>query len=299
MDREAVDKITRDQHSLITTAQFLQATESEAALRWALRDGWLERYRDWRGLYVVRGAPQTPYQPHMGATLLAGPASAASDFAGAWLWDAPDILDCAPQVTVFGPPRHVRHVEVSRSQLPPDGNISMRHGIPTVAAPLIVVQLAHFGATYLAEKVANNFFGRHIAGPGQILDYLTLIGERRKGTADLRAFCLRALEVRGHDDSPAARDLGAALIAAGVPPFVTQYPVSVDGHDYMLDFAWPEHLAGLEYLGWKDHGVTRAAFDRDAERRSRLTAAGWRILDVTSAMTPPVVIRWVLLTLTA
>ena len=78
----------------------------------------------------------------------------------------------------------------------------------------------------------------------------------------------------GHDDSPAARDLGAAMLAAGVPPFVTQHYVAVEGHDYFLDFAWPAQKVALEYMGWEDHGVVRSSFDNDAVRRSRLGAVG-------------------------
>jgi hypothetical protein len=300
VDRADVDKITRGQHSLITTDQFITATGSEAALRWAVRDGWLERYNTaWRGLYIVAGAPRTPYQPHMGATLLAGATAGASRFAGGWLWDCPDIAECAPELTFFASrARRLAGVPVHESALPASEWIVPRHGIATAAAPLVVVQLAQGGSGYLAQRVANHLFKRGHASPSSVLACLDVVGRRKRGTADLRAFCLRALEVEGHDDSPAARDLGAALLRAGVPPFVTQHPVSVDGHDYLLDFAWPEDLVGLEYAGWADHGTTRSAFDHDALRRSRLTSAGWRIVDATSAASHAEVVRWVLATLT-
>lgn len=299
MDRRAVELITEKQHSLITTDQFLTATRSEGALRWALADRWLERYEAWRGLYIVCGSPRTPFQPHMAATLAAGERGAAGGFAAAWLWGAPDIAESPPEVTVFGPARRIRGATVRRSQLPAGRWIVERHGIRTVDAPLVVVELARLGAGYLAERVANDFFKRHITHPAAILEGVELAGKRRPGCADLRAFCERALRVRGHDDSPAARDLGDALLRAGVPPFVTQHPVTVEGRLYILDFAWPEHRVALEYNGWADHGATRNSFDNDAARRSRLAAAGWRVLDATSAAGHDSVIRWVLATLTA
>jgi hypothetical protein len=299
MDRSPVDEITRVQHSLITTEQFVATTGSEAALRWAVRDGWLERYRNSRSLYIVAGAPLTPYQPHMGACLLAGPNAACSKFAGAWLWDCPDIAECAPQLTFFGcRARRIPGASVHESRLDAAAWIVHRHGIPTVAAPLVVVQLAQLGAGYLAERVANDFFKRHVTDARAIVACLELVGRRKQGSAQLRAFCLRALEIRGHDDSPAARDLGVSLVRAGVPPFATQHHVCVGRHDYFFDFAWPEQMVGLEYAGWRDHGITRDSFDRDALRRSRLTAAGWRILDATSMASHAEVIRWVLATLT-
>ena len=143
-------------------------------------------------------------------------------------------------------------------------DIEYRHGVPTVRAPVVVVQLALAGAGFLAERVANNMIKRKVASPRAILEALDRAGRRRKGVADLAAFCRRALEVEGHDDSPAARDLGVMLVRAGVPPFVTQHPVSVDGHDYFLDFAWPDQMVGLEYNGWEDHG---ARADKLRQRR--------------------------------
>jgi hypothetical protein len=294
VDRGPVDRITEAQHSLITTEQFLAVTQSEPALRWAVKDAWLERYDDWRGLYIVAGAPRTPHQPHMGACLLGGRNAAAAALAAAWLFDAPDIAECAPDITVFDSTiRRIRHVNVRRSRLPYAAWTDRRHGIPVVNASLAVVQLANLGMGFLAERVANNLISRRLTGPRSILECLEATGRRRTGAAQLAAFCDRALRVRGHDDSPAARDLGAAMIAAGVPPFVTQWPVTVDGHDYLLDYAWPEQKVALEYQGWADHGVSRTAFDNDAFRRSRLTAAGWLMLDVTSAMSHHLVIRWV------
>ena len=167
------------------------------------------------------------------------------------------------------------------------------------AAPLTVIQLVHAGAAYVAERVANDLIKRHQTSPRAILHCIEVAGRSSWAMASLRAYCERATTVRGHDDSPAARDLGAILIAAGVPPFVTQHYVPVDGHDYFLDFAWPDRKVGLEYQGWRDHGTTRGAFDNDTSRRDRLTAAGWRILEATSAMTHEAVVRWVLATLAA
>jgi len=299
VDRSHIDRITEVQHSLITTDQFVTATGSVSALRWALKDEWLLRYENWRGVYIVAGAPRTPFQPHMAAALLGGPASAASGFSAGWLWNSPDIAEAPPELTVFcAPARRIRHVRVRRSHLDASSWTTRRHAIPVVNGPLLVVQLAQEGAGYLAERVADDLFKRRVTGPAAILRCLEVTGCRQRGTPALQAFCERALSVRGHDDSPAARDLGAALVAAGVPAFVTQQYVPVDGHDYFLDFAWPSEMVGLEYAGWRDHGATRSAFDRDAARRNRLVAAGWRILDATSAASHDAVIRWVFATLT-
>ena len=79
-----------------------------------------------------------------------------------------------------------------------------------------------------------------------------------------------------------------------MPPFVTDYLVCIDGNDYLIDYAWPDDLVGLEYHGEIEHGSTVDKLHRDALRRSRLTAAGWRMLDATKIATTDEVIRWVL-----
>jgi very-short-patch-repair endonuclease len=47
-----------------------------------------------------------------------------------------------------------------------------------------------------------------------------------------------------------------------------------------VDFSWPEQRLIVETDGHRHHG-TRAAFERDRERDSALTAAGWRVVRVT------------------
>ena len=47
-----------------------------------------------------------------------------------------------------------------------------------------------------------------------------------------------------------------------------------------VDFSWPAQRLIVETDGHRHHG-TRAAFERDRERDSRLTAAGWRVVRIT------------------
>lgn len=49
-----------------------------------------------------------------------------------------------------------------------------------------------------------------------------------------------------------------------------------------LDFVYVPQRLAIECDGFEVHG-TRDAFERDAVRRSRLAAAGWRVVHVTFA----------------
>ncbi len=110
--------------------------------------------------------------------------------------------------------------------------------MPVVSAALCVLQLAGQWPLLL-PKVANNFVERGLTDFAEILDCLESIAPRGRGSHDLRAMCHRELEVSGHDDSPAARALGRALLRANLGPFETQYKVEDAEGIMFIDFACP------------------------------------------------------------
>lgn len=286
MDRRAIEAITEAQHSLFATWQ-VDATDK--ALRRAVDAKWLAPYR-WRSVYGLAGAQPTLYQPLMGACLAGGAKVVAGGLGAAWLYGAPDIAP-ALELLAFGHRARLSGVHCRQTELDPAGLVTVRFGVPVVIPPLCVVQLAG-PHPFLAESVANNLVARGMTGFAEILECLDEIAPHGRGSKALRRFCLRELEVRGHDDSLAARALGRALLAAGLGPFETQQKVEDAEGLLFIDFAWPSHKVGIEYMGWKDHGVTKAALARDARRRARLAALGWLILDATSGISHAEIIRW-------
>jgi len=243
-----------------------------------------------RGVYRLVGSPGSEYVDIAVAALAAGPGVAASHFAAGWLWNAKDVASTLPDLIAFDG-RHVRlrGLRVRRSQLNAATWMTRRHDVPTVVAPLMIAQIASETSAELGIAIARDLRTRGLVSYGAVIKCLDATGINVDPA--LRRYCERALRVDGHDDSPAATDLGVALLDAGVPPFVTQFQVVVEGRVRLLDFAWPDHKVGLEYLGRADHGLDQ--MDRDAWRRTQLTAAGWRILDITSAMPSAEVVRWV------
>jgi very-short-patch-repair endonuclease len=291
MDRSRIDPLTAAQLSLVARRQFLTAGGTPDALRWAVRDRWLEPYR-WRGVYAVVGAAKSEYRPLMGACLAAGDKAAASGLGAAWLYAASDIAPGALELTMFaGSYTRLPGVDVRRCELDAAGLVATRCGVPAVVPALCVVQLAS-RHRYLAERVANEFVKRHVTTFAAILKCLDDVAAHGRGSAELRRFLGRELEVAGHDDSTPARKLGRALRRAGLPDFETQFEVDTPDGSLFLDFAWPAAKVGLEYNGWLDHGTTRSAIDRDARRRARLAALGWVMLDATSGLSRAEVVRW-------
>ena len=286
VDRSLVEKLTAKQHALFATWQ-LEVVES--ALRSAVKTKWLEPYR-WRSVYGIAGAAPTLYRPLMGACLAAGPKSAASGLGAAWLYGAPDVAP-AVEIVAFGHRARLPGVRCRESTFDATNLVTTRFGVPAVIPELCIIQVAGVYPT-LAQLIANNFVARGLTGFKEIVDCLETLDPHGRGSRELRAFCLRELEIRGHDDSVAARALGRALVAAGLGPFDTQNKVE-DEHGIMwIDFAFAPVKVGIEYMGWKDHGSTRNAMERDARRRARLSALGWVILDATGGMSHAEIIAW-------
>ena len=67
-------------------------------------------------------------------------------------------------------------------------------------------------------------------------------------------------------------------------PPVQQHRITVDGHRYKLDLAYPKIKLCFEVDGYAVHN-TRSAFDNDRSRANLLVAEGWTLLRFTSAMT--------------
>jgi len=280
------------QHGLITREQVLALGGSDVWLYRAVRNGRLRRVR--QGVYAVAGSV-SEYQPLMAACLAAGPKAALSHLAAASLWGADQVLTGTLEITSFDNLAHdLNGVKTHRSRLDPTLAVTTHHGLPVVVPPLTVIQVAETCHPYLAQSVANDLVKHNWTTFAQILDWIEQIGDRRQRC--LRDLCLQAIEVGGHNDSPAARLLCQKLRAAGVEPFELDYPVSTPQGVSRIDIAWPRRRLGLEYNGARDHDGQLARV-KDERRRNILTAMGWRILDANRGMTHEEIIRWVKLSL--
>jgi very-short-patch-repair endonuclease len=77
---------------------------------------------------------------------------------------------------------------------------------------------------------------------------------------------------------------------AELPLPVQQYRVRVAGHQYDLDFAWPDRRVFLEYYGLAVHsGASAVAYD--SRRQTALVAAGWRPVVFTDSTTDSEMVR--------
>jgi hypothetical protein len=79
-------------------------------------------------------------------------------------------------------------------------------------------------------------------------------------------------------ESPGESWVRALLSRTRLPRPVCNAWTTVDGWNFRLDIAWPEHRVAIEYDGEEFHGPDRA--DHDEWRRALLRAHGWAIVVV-------------------
>jgi len=85
-----------------------------------------------------------------------------------------------------------------------------------------------------------------------------------------------------HLDSPLERRFSALLKSSGLPKPAEHYEVAWGGRRVEVDFAYPSARLAIEIDGASVH-LQQRVWERDAERRAILAAAGWRVMPVTSA----------------
>lgn len=104
--------------------------------------------------------------------------------------------------------------------------------------------------------------------------YLRVSAQGRNGCGPIGDL-LRSV---GRDGAAAESDLEVEMLAAlrsyGAPTPSRQHPVRVDGTDFRLDLAYPNHKVFLEGDGFGVHGG-RESFEHDRFRQDLLVVHGW------------------------
>jgi len=99
-------------------------------------------------------------------------------------------------------------------------------------------------------------------------------------------------ESRENPWSQGERRLHAWLFTAGYRGWKGNYPVTVNGHSYFLDVAFPGEKVAIEFDGLGFH-QTREQLLAVHRRQNDLVAAGWRMLRVSwTLFESPVIVDW-------
>ncbi|HVF15161.1 MAG TPA: hypothetical protein VM942_11210 [Acidimicrobiales bacterium] len=239
------------------------------------------------GVYRHAGVPPTLRQPLRAALLAAGPTAAASHLSAAEIWRFPGFVADEPELVVPWPARvRLAGVRSHQSQSLPAHHVTVQHGLRVTSPARTLADLAaEVDARRLGRLVDDNL-RRQLLDLADLRDVHDVLDCRgRPGLTVLRAVIDARVPGFSPGGSPAELDVRRILVAAGLGEPVPQYQFVVGRTVYLLDWAYPDDRIGIEYNGWEFHR-SRSAFDHDAARASALTAAGWRLITVTSA-TPP------------
>ena len=153
-------------------------------------------------------------------------------------------------------------------------------GIPVTTPARTLIDLASVAPKDLVEEALDDALRRGLVSLGRLRRAMSNMGRGRAGAAVMRAL----LDARDGSPTPESvfeTRLLRALKKSGLPTPVVQHRVLNGGRLVaVVDFAYPEARLAIEADGYRwRSGRTR--WDRDRERRNRLTLLGWLVIHVT------------------
>jgi very-short-patch-repair endonuclease len=174
-------------------------------------------------------------------------------------------------------------ITVHRSRrLPPAHRTTDRLGLPMTTAPRTFVDLAA-PAAELTDQQLENCLDAWIGSQQVSMRWLGwfLDGNAQQLRGRARAHAVMHHVAGSPVDSAAERELARLLTRAGLAPFVTQYPIMLNGRVVArVDFAWPDRRVALEHDGYRFHS-SPGAFVADRQRGNEIELAGWMLFRTT------------------
>ncbi|HWE54738.1 MAG TPA: type IV toxin-antitoxin system AbiEi family antitoxin domain-containing protein [Acidimicrobiales bacterium] len=285
-----LDDVASAQHGLVTFAQCVGAGMSADRIRRRVANGSMVQVR--YGIYRWCGAAATWEMMANAAVLSADKGAVLSHHSAARLWDLSDRaldrleLTCPTKLRLQGVISH-RHDLAAKE-------ITARRNIPVTTPARTLLDLAETVPAPALGRIVDDALRRRLVTVSQLTDIQrahTGVGRRR--TTNFRT----VLADRGAGYVPGAnpgeQDMDRLWDQLGLPAAEKQYPVRIGRRTYVLDRAIPPLKIGVEWNGFKYHGL-RTGFDHDHERRLDLISAGWLVLEFTMKSGPNRIARAVL-----
>lgn len=273
-------KLARSQHGLVTRRQALQRGLDRGVIDRALATTRWELVA--RGVYLLAGTTPGWKQGALGACLAADGGAVASHRTAAALWELP--VDMPPPIEIALPhgDRFRRKGVIGHQTRSLRANeCQVVDEIPCTGPTRTVIDLAAVVDPAQLAICLDDALRRGLTHPEQIRRRLETLAPRgRKGATTLA----RLVESRQTvvPESVLETKLLNLVERAALPRPVSQYTIRDRlGFVARVDFAFPEPRVAIEVDGFRFHGG-RGAFERDASKRNRLAALGWRILVITA-----------------
>ncbi|MBI2169276.1 MAG: hypothetical protein HYU28_07215 [Actinobacteria bacterium] len=236
----------------------------------------------------TRGAPVTQDQAWLAAVLSAERGAVLSHHSAAAAWgfrgfDPPDAID----VMVPGCAPRLRGVSGHGTRLLPESHQTRLRRIPITTGERTLVDSARGIHPWILGRVVDDGLRRKLINlPRLVRCFDEVPCSGRRPSKSMKEVLDERLPGFHPGGSAAELDVLAILRRAGIHPLpIQQYRVTVDGHNYKLDYAWPDSKHAIEFDGGGAHDTVSARHD-DRQRWRRLQRAGWTIWAITER-TPP------------
>jgi hypothetical protein len=266
------------QHGLITRSQAVTAGMSPRQVQWRLETGrWLVVETS---TYRLAGVPFTWETRVLAPVLATG--GLASHRSAAVIWGIGGIRAGAPEITVGRPNRYRRtDVRVHESGDLASAGRRVRDGIPVTGVARTLVDLGASVPWSVVEDAALDALDRRLVSwPTILRTYAVHSRQGRTGCGAIR----QVIDKNLHKAIPGSRlelRLERLVVRGGLPTPERQVDITDRlGFIGRGDFAYRKQQVVIEVDGRSVH-ARRLAFEADAIRRSRMSAAGWAVIHVT------------------
>jgi very-short-patch-repair endonuclease len=274
------EELALEQWGLITKDQAVLLGMSPSAIQRRAQSGKWSRSHP--GVYRLSTFPTSWEQALMAACLWGGPGTVASHRAAAQLLGVG--IEHAPVEVWLPPHTRPRNGIVSHCTNRLERcDVTRIQGIPVTTAARTLIDLGAVCKQRVVEAALEAALRERLVTIWKLIERLDEVGCRgRRGTATIR----RVLRQRDPRLAPTESELENMLWSlirhAGLPLPVRQFVISDgDGVIGRVDFAYPSHKLVIEAQGARWHLMDHQKWHSDAERRTRLTLVGWRVLEVS------------------
>jgi hypothetical protein len=304
--RASLTEIASRQRGLFSAAQAARVGASYAQLMRAESSGELRRVT--RGVYAIGGATPSVWEPLVAVALLAGPGAVVSHGSAAAVhrfeygadlghlrgWgQGPNGSNGSVEAAGGAPLVEVTFMPGTRAHRPLKGavthfatdlgqrDIVERRGILVTTPARTLVDLAGRLGPVLTEKVLDEGL---LVRRWSVADLAESLGRARLNIPG-RAHLARLLALRSEEPSAdSALEMAVFRALRELMPFEVHYCLSLEGHDFVLDAAWPPKKVAAEVVGRSHRVASRSAFDKERLKLNVLARHGWRLAHITATM---------------
>lgn len=272
----ALHEIAARNHGVVLASEALSLGLTNAALGRRVAKGTLRRLH--KGVYGVTAVAPSLHQTLLAACRWGGPGTVASHRSAGHLWE---LDGCSELILEISGPRRLRSSKVIAHRTPavPILDTTEVDGIPVTKIERTVLDLAAVLDVDALEDALDSALRKRLTSVARLT--LRCRGEaQRNGIRNLRALLAERDDKGRPSASRFETRLNRLFVAAGLPA-LREHKIW-DGGEFVarVDFCYPEANLIVEADGYRWHSHRRA-WQRDRERRNRLTELGWQVIQVT------------------